>query len=318
MRIAILDDYTDTAIPAANWSDTGEITVFHDTLTDRAALIERLRPFEVICAMRERTPLPAELIAALPNLKLIVTSGMRNKAIDLEAARACGITVCGTELGKTNTSELTMALILAANRRLLPEAESLRAGGWQVALGRELAGLTLGLVGLGRIGAQMAGLGRAFGMEIAAWSQNLTEARCAELGVQQCASLTELMGCADVVSVHLLLSERTTGLIGADAFAAMRPGAVFVNTSRGPIVDNAALLKGLRAGQIQVAALDVFDTEPLPKDHPLRDEPLIAEGRLLLTPHLGYATEQNFRLAYGQMVEAIQAWKAGNPVRALT
>ena len=317
MKIAVLDDYAGVSQELADWSGLGEVTVFSDTIKDEAALIDRLRPFDILCVMRERTPLPARVIDALPALKLIVTTGSRNFAIDLEAARARGIPVSGTESRKTSTSELAMTLLLALNRRLLPEAASLARGGWQAGLGRDLAGLTLGLVGLGRIGAQMVTLGRAFGMDIVAWSQNLTDERCAELDVRRCASLPELMAASDCVSVHLILSERSRGLIGAEAFASMRPDAVIVNTSRGPIIDTEALLNGLHGGRPAKAGLDVFDEEPLPPGHPLLDRELIDSGRLLLTPHLGYTTKANFRLLYEQTVEAVRAWQAGAAIREL-
>lgn len=317
MKIAILDDYAGVAHEMADWSGLGEITVFRDTVTDRAALIERLRPFDILCVMRERTPLPAEVIEALPNLKLIVTTGARNAAIAGAAARARGIDVSSTPGRKTTTSELAMTLILSLSRRIMPESSSLASGGWQVGLGRDLHGLTLGLIGLGSIGEQMVGLGRAFGMEICAWSQNLTQERCDELGVRRCESLEALMGSSDVASVHLVLSDRSRGLIGERAFAAAKPGLVFVNTSRGPIVDSKALIAGLRAGRPAMAGLDVFDVEPLPAGDPVRDEALIAEGRLLLTPHLGYATQATWRVFYGETVAAIKAWRAGSPIRVI-
>ncbi len=317
MRIAILDDYAGAALRLADWSGLGEITVFSDTITDSAALVERLAPFDVICLMRERTPMPSALIAALPNLRLIVTSGPKNAAIDVAAAKARGITVSGTESRKTTTSELSILMMLALNRRLLPEVASLNAGGWQAGLGRDVAGLTLGLVGLGNIGAQMAVLGKALGMEIAAWSQNLSEERCASLGVQRVASLGELLAVSDVASVHMVLSERTTGLIDRTALASAKPGMVLINTSRGPIVDSLAVLDWLRRDPTAKAGLDVFDTEPLPQDDPLRASDLIAEGRLLLTPHLGYTVEATFRLFYTQTAEAIRAWQAGNPIRVI-
>lgn len=317
MRIAILDDYAGAALRLADWSGLGEITVFSDTITDSAALVERLAPFEVICLMRERTPMPSALIAALPNLRLIVTSGPKNAAIDVAAAKARGITVSGTESRKTTTSELSILMMLALNRRLLPEVASLNAGGWQAGLGRDVAGLTLGLVGLGNIGAQMSVLGKALGMEIAAWSQNLSEERCASLGVRQMASLAGLLAVSDVASVHLVLSERTTGLIDRTALASAKPGMVLINTSRGPIVDGLAVLDWLRRDPAAKAGLDVFDTEPLPQDDPLRASDLITEGRLLLTPHLGYTVEATFRLFYTQTAEAIRAWQAGNPIRVI-
>ena len=317
MAIAILDDYAGAALRLADWSGLGEITVFPDTLTDPAALVARLLPFEVICLMRERTPMPAALIEALPNLRLIVTSGPKNAAIDVAACTARGITVCGTESRKTTTSELSVLMMLALNRRLLPEVASLNAGGWQAGLGRDVAGLTLGLVGLGNIGTQMAVLGKALGMEIAAWSQNLSEERCQALGVRKMASLGDLLATSDVVSVHLVLSERTTGLIDRAALASAKPGMVLINTSRGPIVESDAVLDWLRRDPAAKAGLDVFDSEPLPQDDPLRADDLVSEGRLLLTPHLGYTTEATFRLFYTQTAEAIRAWQAGAPIRVI-
>ena len=318
MRIAILDDYAGQALALADWGQLGaEVTVFSDTITDPDALADRLDGFDVVCLMRERTPFGADLIGRLPNLKLIVTTGPKNAAIDVAAARARGITVSGTQSRKTTTSELAMLMIMALNRRLMPEVASLNAGGWQVGLGRDLDGLTLGLIGLGNIGAQMSVRARAFGMNVIAWSQNLTADRCAELGVGQASSLPELMSRSDVSSVHLVLSERSRGLVGREAFEAAKPGHVFVNTSRGPIVDSPALLAGLRAGRPAMAGLDVFDTEPLPADDPLRADDLIADGRLLLTPHLGYTTQETFRLFYRQTVEAIAAWAKGTPIREL-
>ena len=318
MAIAILDDYSGAALRLADWSGLGEITVLSDTITDHAALVARLMPFEVICLMRERTPMPAALIEALPNLRLIVTSGPKNVAIDVVAAKARGITVCGTESRKTTTSELSVLMMLALNRRLLPEVASLNAGGWQAGLGRDVAGLTLGLVGLGNIGAQMAVLGKALGMEIAAWSQNLSDERCEALGVRKMASLGDLLAVSDVASVHLVLSERTTGLIDRAALASAKTGMVLINTSRGPIVDSAAALDWLRRDLTAKAGLDVFDSEPLPQDDPLRADDLISEGRLLLTPHLGYSVESTFRLFYTQTAEAIRAWRAGSPIRMIS
>jgi phosphoglycerate dehydrogenase-like enzyme len=318
LKIAILDDYAGVALQMADWPSLGaEVSVFRDTLIDEDALAARLAPFDVICLMRERTPMPASLITRLPALKLIVTSGPRNLSIDLAAAKARGITVCGTGSRKTSTSELAMLLTLALARGLMPEAASMRAGGWQIGIGRDLHGLTLGLVGLGTIGAQMAALGRAFGMQVIAWSRNLTQARCAELGVGYRAELRALMADADAVSIHLVLSERTTGLIGAEAMSAMKPDGILVNTSRGPIIDDGALLAALRAEPGRRAGLDVFDVEPLPASHPLRDTALMDAGRLLLTPHIGYVTEPTWRLFYGQTVEAIAAWAAGAPIREL-
>ena len=317
MAIAILDDYSGAALRLADWSGLGEITVFSDTITDQATIVARLMPFEVICLMRERTPMPAALIEALPNLRLIVTSGPKNAAIDLAAAKARGITVCGTESRKTTTSELSVLMMLALNRRLLPEVASLNAGGWQAGLGRDVAGLTLGLVGLGNIGAQMVVMGKALGMENAAWSQNLSDERCASLGVPKMASLGELLAVSDVASVHLVLSERTKRLIDRAALASAKTGLVLINTSRGPIIDSAAVLDWLRRDLTAKAGLDVFDSEPLPQDDPLRADDLISEGRLLLTPHLGYSVEATFRLFYTQTADAIRAWQAGAPIRVI-
>lgn len=317
LRIAVLDDYAGVALAMADWSGLGEVVVFRDTLDDPDALAARLAPFDVVCLMRERTPMPAALIARLPRLRLIVTTGPRNAAVDTEFAAARGITVCGTPSRRTTTAELTLALILAASRRLIPESASLRAGRWQAGLGRDLHGLTLGLVGLGTIGAQVAALGRAFGMAPLAWSPNLTPERAEAGGAAFAPSLAALMAASDVVSVHMVLSARTAGLIGAADFAAMRPGVLFVNTSRAGLVDGAALLAGLRAGRPAQAALDVFEAEPLPAGDPLNDPTLQDEGRLLLTPHLGYATEATFRLFYAETVAAVRAWAAGAPIRVI-
>lgn len=319
MKIAILDDYAGAALRLADWSAYADVTVFADTIMDQAALLARLAPFDVICVMRERTPMGAALIAGLPNLKLIVTTGPRNASIDLEAARAHGVIVSSTPSRKTTTSELAMLMMLALNRRLMPEVASLHGrAGWQTGLGRDLAGLTLGLIGLGNIGAQMATLGKAFGMEVCAWSQNLTQERADEVGVKRMESLNDLMATSDVTTVHLVLSERSRGLLDAKAFAAAKAGQVFINTSRGPIVDAGALIAGLRVGSPAMAGLDVFDVEPLPADDPLRDAALIADGKLLLTPHLGYTTEATFTVFYRETVAAIDAWVAGDPIRVLT
>lgn len=317
MKIAILDDYAGVALQYGDWSGLGQVAVFRDTLPMGDALIAQLRPFEVLCVMRERTPLPAGLIESLPNLRLIVTSGPRNSSIDLAAAKRAGITVCGTQSRKTTTSELALLLILALNRRLIANTESLHAGQWQGPLGHDLAGLTLGLVGLGNIGAQLAVLARALGMTVCAWSQNLTEARADECNARRMSSLTALMAASDVVSVHLVLSDRTRGIIGAEEFAAMKPDGVFINTSRAGLVDTGALLASLRAGRPTAAGIDVFDTEPLLPTDRLLDAGLISSGRLLLTPHLGYSTDATMRLFYEQMAEAVRAWCAGAPIRRI-
>ncbi|WP_322895512.1 MULTISPECIES: D-2-hydroxyacid dehydrogenase family protein [unclassified Yoonia] len=318
MRIAILDDWADSALAMADWDSLpGEVTFFRDTLHDEDALAARLAPFDVICLMRERSKMPASVIARLPNLRLIVTTGMRNLALDLDAAKSQGIVVCGTDTRKTTASELAMTLILAMARNLIPQAQSIAAGGWQRGLGRDLDGMTLGLIGAGAIGAQMVERARPFGMQIVAWSQNLTKERCAELDIQRASSLADLMARADAISIHVVLSERTRHLVDKAALAAMKPDGMLVNTSRAAIVDNQALLEALRAAPGRRAALDVFDVEPLPNSDPVRDTALIETGQLLLTPHIGYVTEATWRLFYQQTVEAIHAFQNGNPVRQL-
>jgi len=317
MKIAVLDDYLDYAGRFADWGAlVGNVTVFRKPIPP-AELVATLTPFDVLCVMRERTPLPAELIAALPNLRLIVTTGMRNGAIAMEAAAARGITVCGTASRTTATSHLAMTLILVGLRNLLPNVRAVEAGGWQAEAGRDLAGLTLGLVGLGRLGAALADLARPFGMKIVAWSENLTDARCAEVGVERANSLTDLLGASDAVSIHLVLSERTRNLIGARELAAMKDDALLVNTSRGPIIDQTALIAALQAGRPGRAALDVFETEPLPDTSPLRDAALIAAGRLILTPHIGYGALGTYEIMYRETAEAVRAWADGTPVRVI-
>jgi phosphoglycerate dehydrogenase-like enzyme len=262
--------------------------------------------------MRERTPFPAELFDRLPDLRLLVTTGMANAAIDMEAAAAHGVMVCGTEMhGSTNTAELTWALILACRRHVVTEDRALRDGRWQTTIGTDLAGSTLGVLGLGRLGAQVARIGRAFGMRVVAWSQNLTPDRAAEGGATW-ISKDELFTVSDVVTVHLKLSPRTTGLVGAADLAAMKPTSILINTSRGPIVDQSALVSALTSGSIAGAGLDVYDTEPLPVGHPLLGAP-----NTVLLPHLGYVTEGAYRSMFEQVVEDIAAWRAGSPVRVL-
>ncbi|APX91651.1 hydroxyacid dehydrogenase [Halomonas sp. 1513] len=317
MKIAILDDYGNDALRLADWSGLGEIDVFQDTITGQDALVERLAAYDVLCVMRERTPLPGALLERLPRLKLIVTSGARNLSIDLDTAARQGITVCGTELRKTTTAELTLGLILASQRRIVVESNHLRNGQWQQGLGRDLAGLTLGIVGLGKVGQQVSALAKAFGMSVLAWSQNLTQALCDEHDVELAPSLEDLLKVSDIVSIHVVLSPRSQGLIGREALSLMQPTACLVNTSRGQIVDTQALVDALRSQTLGAAAIDVFDQEPLPADDPLRDHELIDSGRLLLTPHLGYTSEQTFRLFYQQMVEDIHAWQQGEPIRQL-
>lgn len=314
LRVAVLDDYQGVAGRFADWStlpDGWEPVFFHDHLADPDAVAARLEPFEAVVAMRERTPFPAALFDRLPRLRLLVTTGMANAAIDLAAAAAHGVTVCGTTSPASATPELTWSLILGLARNLTAEADAMRTGGWQHTVGRDLAGATLGLVGLGRLGTVVGGIGRAFGMRVTAWSQNLTPERAAEAGVEA-VSKAELFAGADFVSVHYKLGERSRGIVGAAELALMKPTAYLVNTSRGPLVDTPALLEALRSGTIAGAALDVYDTEPLPADDPLRSAP-----NVLLTPHIGYVTEATYRSFYGEAVEDLRAWAAGAPVRVL-
>jgi len=313
-RIAVLDDYQSVAADFCDWSKVAgpvDVTTFSDTIIDEDALAERLQPFDVIVAMRERTAFPRTLFERLPNLKLLVTTGMRNKAIDTAAANERGITVCGTGTSGTSTAELTWGLILAVLRHIPQEDAAVRAGGWQQTIGGDLAGARLGVIGLGRLGTQVARVGQAFGMDVVAWSQNLTDEHAAEHGVRR-VEREELFGTADVVTVHLLWSRRTRGLIGADDFARMKPTAVFINTSRGPIVQTQALVDALREGRIAGAGLDVYDREPLPADDPIRSLP-----RTVLTPHLGYVTRNTYEVFYGEAVEDVAAWIAGSPIRVI-
>lgn len=315
LRCAVLDDYQRAASGLADWGRLApavETVFFTEPFAGPDAAAAALAGFDIIVAMRERTPFPAALLHRLERLKLLVTTGMRNAAIDTVAARARGITVCGTEGAGRPTSELTWALILASLRHLETECANMRGGRWQTTLGGDLHGRTLGLLGLGTVGAQVAAVGKAFGMDVVAWSQNLTEARCDSLGVRRAASLAALLGAADIVSIHLVLSDRTRGLIGAAELQAMKPTALLVNTSRGPIVDAVALETALRQNVIAHAAVDVFDVEPLPVDHPFR-----GLGNLTLTPHLGYVTEANYRSHYPMAVEDIAAWMAGTPLRVI-
>lgn len=316
LKIAVLDDYAGVARVMADWSSLrAEVTVFEAPLG--ADIAATLAPFDVLCVMRERTPLTGALIAALPNLKLIVTTGPRNLSIDLGAAKARGITVCGTRSRKTTTSELTLTLMLALSRRLLPEARALAAGGWQGVPGRDLADLRLGLVGLGNIGGQVAKLGQAFGMRVAAWSPNLTTDRAASCGVTRAATLESLAAQSDVLSIHMVLSDRTRGLVGASAFNALPDRAMVLNTSRAGLVDQAALIEGMRRGQPWAVGLDVYDTEPLPAEDPWHAAAAEFGDRLLLTPHLGYVTEATWRVFYEDTVEAIAAYLADEPIRVI-
>ncbi len=309
-RIAILDDYQHVAESSADWSALpadAEVTFFHDHLDDPDALVARLAPFAIIGAMRERTPFPKSLLERLPQLRLLITTGARNASIDVAAAKGLGITVCGTGGSGLATAELAMALILSLARQLPAEIASVRQGGWQVGLGRDLRGATLGVAGLGRLGSQMVRLGQAFGMTAIAWSQNLTQAAADEVGALRVAK-EDLFARADFLSVHLQLSPRTVGVIGAAELALMKPDAYLINTSRGPIVDQDALVTALESHQIAGAALDVFEREPLAQDDRLRRIP-----NLLLTPHIGYVTRETYGVFYRETVAGIAAFLAGEP-----
>lgn len=314
MQIAVIDDWQKVAEGVVDWSTlraAGEVHFLHDYPADTATLAQRLAPYQVICVMRERTVFDAALLERLPNLRLIATGGLRNAAIDLQAARQRGIRVVGTDSYKHAAPELTWALIMALSRNLVGEANALRSGGWQVGLGGDLHGKTLAVLGLGSIGEKVARFGQAFGMRVIAWSQNLSQARADEVGVIR-VDKQQLFAEADILSIHLVLSERSRGLVDAQSLAWMKPQALLVNTARAPIVDEAALIAALQSGQLAGAALDVFEQEPLPAQHPFRTLP-----NVLATPHVGYVTANNYRQFYGQMIESILAWQAGEPVREL-
>ncbi len=316
LRCAILDDYQNVALSSADWSKVGadvEIKVFNAHLGSTDKVVAALKDFAIICAMRERTVFPRAVIEALPSLKLLITSGMRNASIDLAAAKARGVVVCGTPSFGNGTAAIATGLMLELARRIGYENARLKAGvPWQSTIGLDLEGLTLSVAGLGRLGARMAEIGRAFKMTVIAWSQNLTPEKCAEAGVA-CVSRDELFRRADFLSIHLQLSDRTRGLVGARELGLMKKTAYLINTSRGPIVEETALLAALRDKRIAGAGLDVFDIEPLPVDHPLRKL-----DNVVLTPHLGYVTEQNYRAFYTGMVEDIRGFLDGAPVRVLT
>jgi phosphoglycerate dehydrogenase-like enzyme len=318
-RLAVLDDYQGVTLSMGPWEDVSHIetTVFRDTLHDREALVARLAPFDAILAMRERTPFPAALIERLPNLKLLITTAERNRGIDAAACAARGITFSGTPSFGAPTVDLTWGLILALARGIPAQQASLRAGTWQIALGQAgvgigLEGRTLGLLGLGKLGQKVAKVGQALGMTTIAWSQNLTAEAAAAHGVTR-VDKPALFAQSDVLSLHLILSDRSRGIVGAEDLARMKPGAFLVNTSRGPLVDQAALIAALREGRIAGAGVDVFDLEPLPLDHPLLSAP-----NTVLTPHLGYVTEENYRAYFAGAVEAIQAYEMGAPIRVIT
>ncbi|MBA2730169.1 MAG: D-2-hydroxyacid dehydrogenase family protein [Euzebyaceae bacterium] len=313
-KVVVLDDYQDVARHFGPWeqlADAIELTVVGDHIADTEELLARLAGAHVIVAMRERTPFDRQRLERLTDLRLLVTTGMANTAIDMEAAKDLGITVCGTASPPGPPAELTWALILAITRNVCREDQAVRAGGWQHTIGPELEGRTLGVIGMGRLGSRVAAFGKAFGMRLLAWSTNLDPAAAAAVGAEAVSKQT-LLADADVVTLHLRLSDRTRGIIGAADLATMRPTAYLVNTSRGPLIDEQALVQALRAGQIAGAGLDVFETEPLPLNHPLRCMP-----NVVVTPHLGYVSTGSYATYYREAVEDIAAWLAGSPVRVL-
>ena len=313
--VAVLDDYQNVAQDMADWDSLPagvSVDFFQDHLSDEDDVARRLEPYEVVVAMRERTPFTRTLLSRLPDLNLLVTTGMRNASIDMEAAADHGVTVCGTDGLPYPTAELTWALILALARKVPTEDAATRAGEWQVTMGEGLQGKTLGVIGLGRLGSQVAAIGGAFGMNLVAWSQNLTAERAAEFGARLVLK-DELLSESDIVTIHLVLSDRTRGLLGERELSLMKRSAYLVNTSRGPIVDESALVGALESGAIAGAGLDVFDIEPLPLDHKLRSLP-----NTVLTPHIGYVTAETYRIFYGDAVEDIAAFLAGSPVRVIS
>lgn len=314
MRIAILDDYFDAARHMADWdrlSGRADLQVFTEHLGSEEKAAKRLTDFEIIVGMRERTPFPATLIRRLPKLKLLITTGMRNNSFDLEAARSRGVTICGTGGVGSPTSELAVGLMIALLRDIPRQFDSMRKGGWQTHPGYGLAGKNLGLLGLGKVGSAVAKVGHAFGMKLMAWSQNLTRERAAECQARL-VEKEELFRQSDVVSIHLILSDRTRGLVGRRELSLMKPTAYLINTSRGQIVDEAALLEVLREKKIAGAAIDVYGTEPLPAEHPIR-----RLDNVLLTPHLGYVSAENLTKMYQDAVEDILAFLDGKPIRVL-
>jgi phosphoglycerate dehydrogenase-like enzyme len=305
MRVAILDDYQNVALSMADWSEVAAraaITVFNDHLADQDAVVDRLEPFDVVCVMRERTPLPRNVIERLPRLKMIASTGPFNASIDLAAAEERGIYVSTTGGYVESTVELTWALILGAARRIVDEGISVRDGGWQTSVGRQLGGTVLGVLGLGRIGSRVARVGNAFGMDVIAWSTNLTPQAAEQSGATYVSS-DELFSHADVLTIHLVLSERSRGSVGAAELGLMKPTALLVNTSRGQIVDESALIDALRSRRLAGAGLDVFDIEPLPAGHPLR-----SLDSVLATPHIGYVADRVYRTFYGEAAGKIGRW----------
>ncbi|MEV5008759.1 D-2-hydroxyacid dehydrogenase family protein [Streptomyces sp. NPDC055692] len=313
MKVAVLDDYQNVALSLADWDSLhAQVDVFSEPFTDETAVVAALADYDVIVAMRERTPFPSSTLSQLPKLALLVTTGPGNAAIDIDAARQQNITVSGTGYFSHPTAELTWGLILSAARLIPQNAESVRRGGWQVGLGTSLHGATLGVLGLGRLGTRVAEIGKAFGMKPIAWSQNLRPEDAQTKGVTY-VSRDELFARSDVLSIHVVLSDRTRGLVGEHELRLMKPTAILVNTSRGPVIDEAALLDVLNEKRIAGAALDVFDREPLPADHPLR-----SMHNAVVTPHIGYVSRDLYEVFYRDAAEDIAAWAAGSPLRTLT
>jgi phosphoglycerate dehydrogenase-like enzyme len=318
MRLSILDDYQGVALDMADWSPVRnrsvEIAVERHPFPDEDAVVRALAGSELVAAMRERTPFPKSVVDRLPKLKLLITTGMRNASFDMAALRDRGVVVCGTGGpggGNEDTAELAWGLILSAARRIAEDHQFMRQGGWQTRIGHRIAGKTLGVLGLGRLGSAVARVGLAFGMNVIAWSQNLTEERAREHGVER-VEKDELFRRSDVLSVHLVLSPRSRGLVGPREIGLMKPSAILVNTSRGPICDTEAIIAALKEGRLSYAGFDVYDKEPLPLDHPLRSAP-----NVVLTPHIGYVTEENYRSSYPQIVENVQAFLDGKPIRVI-
>jgi phosphoglycerate dehydrogenase-like enzyme len=315
LRCVALDDYQDVARKFGDWERLkGRVVLRSITeyIRDPDEVAAALKGADIVIAMRERTPFDRALLEKLPDLKLLITTGLRNASIDVKAAAERNIPVCGTESSAVATAELTWGLIFALMRHIPDEAQNFRQGGWQQTVGREVFGKRLGVIGLGKLGSRVAKAGLAFGMKVSAWSQNLTPERCKEAGVEHADSLGALLQASDIVTIHLVLSDRTRSLIGMRELHLMKPDALLINTSRGPIVDEKALVATLTGGGIAGAGLDVFDREPLPSDHAFRRLP-----NVIATPHLGYVTEEAYRLFYGQSVENIEAWLAGKPVRVV-
>jgi D-3-phosphoglycerate dehydrogenase len=316
LRCAILDDYLNISLKLADWSkieDRVDVTVFNQPFASQDSAVSALKDFEIILAMRERTPFPRAMFEQLPKLKLLITSGMRNAAIDMAAAKDKGVVVCGTNWPRDPTAALTMGMILELTRNIGRENARMHAGEYlQKHVGIEIDGKTLGVVGLGKLGAKVSTIAKTFGMNVIAWSPNLTAERCKEVGVTY-ATKEELFSTADIITIHMVLSDRSRGLVGAAELGRMKPTSFIVNSARGPIIDEMALLETLKARKIAGAAVDVFSVEPLPVDHPFRKL-----DNLVLTPHLGYVTQETFIAHYTQMVEGIDGWFKGEPVRKLT